>query len=202
MFPKRAENKISFTGVNEAGDKQNMEFKLNGQQITTYREVKGQKSLEFAGKLINSPGWKNLTDEQKAGALQRAYALADLIGKQATLPEHAEAIVEAADEKWKRAYTSAVNDAKFDDATYLEAVVRSYGEKGALHDKETGKTIKNTEKMKKLYQLDQMGLTGTQRTWWMDNILDVGANSDLRKWSPALLEQKLNEAKKKSKEFG
>lgn len=74
VFPSRAPQ--YFTVNQERKD-------LTAEEYQTYARRRGQTSLEVLRSLLDSPGYRNLSDEKKAEAISDAYAYADAMGKMA-----------------------------------------------------------------------------------------------------------------------
>ncbi len=102
---------------------------LSPEQYVEYATIKGQTSYDVVSEMIESELYQNMTDEEKADAIKRAYQYAGHVAAQAINPEHeSESYVEGAQ--------NAQDDFGLSEAEYL-LMDRVYGKSGLDRIKET-----------------------------------------------------------------
>ena len=102
---------------------------LSPEQYVEYATIKGQTSYDVVSEMIESELYQNMTDEEKADAIKRAYQYAGHVAAQAINPEHeSESYVEGAQ--------NAQDDFGLSEAEYL-LMDRVYGKSGMERIKET-----------------------------------------------------------------
>ena len=102
---------------------------LSPEQYVEYATIKGQTSYDVVSEMIESELYQDMTDEEKADAIKRAYQYAGHVAAQAINPEHeSESYVEGAQ--------NAQDDFGLSEAEYL-LMDRVYGKSGLERIKET-----------------------------------------------------------------
>ena len=74
VYPKRVDKSFTVSGETK---------KLTGEEYVKYAKTTGQTRKQAVGALIKNNGYKRLSDEEKAEAVQRAYEYANAKGKMA-----------------------------------------------------------------------------------------------------------------------
>lgn len=72
VFPKKAAWSYNINGET---------VKLNSEQYSEYQRIMGQNAYGMASALINSASYNNMSDDQKAGAIEELYNFADALAK-------------------------------------------------------------------------------------------------------------------------
>lgn len=72
VFPKKAAWSYNINGET---------VKLNSEQYYEYQRIMGQNAYGMASALINSASYNNMSDDQKAGAIEELYNFADALAK-------------------------------------------------------------------------------------------------------------------------
>ena len=102
---------------------------LSPEQYVEYATLKGQTSYDVVSEMIESELYQNMTDEEKADAIKRAYQYAGHVAAQAINPEHES-------ESYVSGAQNAQDDFGLSEAEYL-LMDRVYGKSGLDRIKET-----------------------------------------------------------------
>ena len=102
---------------------------LSPEQYVEYATIKGQTSYDVVSEMIESELYQNMTDEEKADAINRAYQYAGHVAAQAINPEHES-------ESYVSGAQNAQDDFGLSEAEYL-LMDRVYGKSGLERIKET-----------------------------------------------------------------
>lgn len=102
---------------------------LSPEQYVEYATIKGQTSYDVVSEMIESELYQNMTDEEKADAIKRAYQYAGHVAAQAINPEHES-------ESYVSGAQNAEEDFGLSEAEYL-LMDRVYGKSGLERIKET-----------------------------------------------------------------
>lgn len=102
---------------------------LSPEQYVEYATIKGQTSYDVVSDMIESELYQNMTDEEKADAIKRAYQYAGHVAAQAINPEHES-------ESYVSGAQNAEEDFGLSEAEYL-LMDRVYGKSGLERIKET-----------------------------------------------------------------
>lgn len=102
---------------------------LSPEQYVEYATIKGQTSYDVVSEMIESELYQNMTDEEKADAIKRAYQYAGHVAAQAINPEHES-------ESYVSGAQNAQDDFGLSEAEYL-LMDRVYGQSGLERIKET-----------------------------------------------------------------
>lgn len=102
---------------------------LTAEQYVEYATLKGQTSYDVVSEMIESELYQNMTDEEKADAIKRAYQYAGHVAAQAINPEHES-------ESYVSGAQNAEEDFGLSEAEYL-LMDRVYGKSGLERIKET-----------------------------------------------------------------
>ena len=102
---------------------------LSPEQYVEYATIKGQTSYDVVSEMIESELYQNMTDEEKADAIKRAYQYAGHVAAQAINPEHES-------ESYVSGAQNAQDDFGLSEAEYL-LMDRVYGKSGLDRIKET-----------------------------------------------------------------
>ena len=102
---------------------------LSPEQYVEYATIKGQTSYDVVSEMIESELYQNMTDEEKADAIKRAYQYAGHVAAQSINPEHES-------ESYVSGAQNAQDDFGLSEAEYL-LMDRVYGKSGLERIKET-----------------------------------------------------------------
>jgi hypothetical protein len=85
VFPQTAEKSVTYT--DKSGNK-HQDYNMSAEEYAKLQKTQGQTAKRIVENLIKSKAYQNLTDAQKAYAIQAAYDYAQEMGKRAALPDY------------------------------------------------------------------------------------------------------------------
>jgi hypothetical protein len=171
---------------------------LTGEEYVEYATTRGQTAYNVTTDLTESKAYAGLTDKQKAEAVVKVYDFANQLAKATVTgydaskwgsepPEGA-----AVPDKWVVNAATAATEYGIPVADFVTAyVVASDAE--SYKDK-NGKTVDNSESLKKAVAIYDLGLSDAQTKKLME---DLGVNKTVRGWNEKLVRNKLAQMDKK-----
>lgn len=159
---------------------------LTAEEYIQYATMKGQTAYETLTDLVESKQYRSMTDDDKVKAVKNAYDYANKTAKAA--------ISEYPIDSWMQKAEEAEKKYGIPKETYIVLRSKVTGIK-SLKDKE-GETIENSESLLKMKQVyDTPGLNEKQRQAMFEYL---GVGKKVRHYNKALVEQKLQEMRKKA----
>lgn len=179
VLPSRAKKSFSVNGE---------EKHLTGEEYVQYATAKGQLSYDLMEELVSSDSYKSMPDTDKAEAVNNVYSYANAVAKTVVSDYELNG--------WVAEAKACQDEYGIPVSLYISAYASTKDLEGIKT--QGGKSAANSKAMRIMQQLHQIpGLTDTQRDKLAD---DLGAGA-VKKYSPALIEQKLSRLEERYEEY-
>jgi len=163
FFPTRAEKTFEVSGEDKY---------LSADQYVTYAKAKGQNSYKLVQDAIKMPGYKSMSDREKAEFVTKMYGYANYKAKQSVFPSY----TSDAYTKYEEAEAQGITPAEF--YLYKSATSDLKADKDA-----NGESISGSKKEKVIAAINDMDfLSRTEKDWvYLLSYHGEDAQKDLRK---------------------